>query len=259
MELTESRWIQMVEGAAGGCLDASARFSQGSPEWEVLSREPLRLQRMLREVRCKPPGLRETVTSRVLAFSLDENVSLPDSVLVLLGQVYDAYHRWANTDQWDDSARRRQSSDDVEDDADLVAPPTLRRRAGITLLAMAGIVVFMGLWDVGNRNFHGGWVDWPRQLFRLAVPLALIYAIWTGRAWARYLLAGVYLLMLCGNFSTIMLMPNILRAGNLGDVVLVASMIVGFPSMIALSLFSPAIRRLIKHRRREKKKRQART
>ncbi len=252
MELTESCWMQMVEDAVGSCLEESTSFPSGSPEWEILSCEPMRLQRMLSEVRRKPPGLREAVTSRVLALSVDENVSLPDSVLVQLGQVYNAYHCWANTDQWGDSTRRRELNGNVAGDADLVAPSAWSRRAGVTLLAMASIVVFMSLWEVGNHNSYRGWADWPVQLFRFVAPLALIYAIWTGRTWARYLLAGFYALALCFNVSTIMHIPRILRAGNWGDLVLAASILVGVPTMIALSLFSPAIRRLVKHRRLER-------
>ena len=96
----EADWLRMVDEAIEAVLDASAACERGSPEWDALCSEPTYLRRLRDEVRNKPPGQRDALTSRLMCLAAREHLDVPTGILEQVGTVADLYRRWANRPEW---------------------------------------------------------------------------------------------------------------------------------------------------------------
>jgi len=117
---------------------------------------------------------------------------------------------------------------------------------------MATLAVVVPAWELFNHNLFHGWSALPWQLVRMAVPLMLIWSIWIGRSWARYLLAGYCGFILYVNLPLASHFPNMVSKGHTGNVILVLLLFAGYTILTGLTLFSSAISSLMNYRRDER-------
>ncbi|MCA9238745.1 MAG: hypothetical protein KDA37_01030 [Planctomycetales bacterium] len=117
---------------------------------------------------------------------------------------------------------------------------------------MAAITIGVSTWEILNHNLFNGWADLPLQLFRVVLPLILIWLIWGGRPWARYLLAGYCAFTVYVNLPLVFRFPDMISKGHTGNATLVVLLLVGQVAIGAMALFSPAIAALMNYRRDER-------
>ena len=117
---------------------------------------------------------------------------------------------------------------------------------------MAAITICVSTWEILNHNLFNGWADFPLQLFRVLLPLIMIWLIWRGRPWARHLLVGYCALTLYVNLPLISQFPDMISKGHTGNAILVLLLLVGQVAVGAMALFSPAIAALMNYRRDER-------
>lgn len=130
--------------------------------------------------------------------------------------------------------------------------PIRLRRGRLALLLMAAITTSVTTWEILNHNLFNGWAAWPGQLFRGAFPLILMWLIWRGHAWARYVLVGYCGFTLCVNLSMAVHLPEMISKGHTGDAILVLLMSVGYLVVGSMALFSTAISSLLNYRHDER-------
>jgi hypothetical protein len=130
--------------------------------------------------------------------------------------------------------------------------PIRLRRGGRVLLLIAAITTGVSTWEIFNHNLFNGWATLPLQLFRVVFPLVLIRLIWSGRPWARYLLAGYSGFTLYVNLPSVAQLPEMISKGHSGNAILVELLFVGYVVVGATALFSSAISSLMNYRRDER-------
>ncbi|WP_145247584.1 hypothetical protein [Aeoliella mucimassa] len=138
------------------------------------------------------------------------------------------------------------------EDAPLPIVPLRVHKGRNTLLFIAGLLVLIFVWDVVNYNHVVGWSGFPQQLFRLALPLGLTYAIWTGRNWTRYVLAIYCLIVILTNLPMLQLFEQAASEHQMGNLGLIVLMLGGHAIVAGLAMLSTNITNLILYRQDQK-------
>jgi hypothetical protein len=129
----------------------------------------------------------------------------------------------------------------------------LRLRRGRTVLfAFAATILMIHLWEIAGLVMSGQSGYILPSLIRLAFGLALVYAIWLGHTWARFVLAAFCEWTIYANLHLIQQVPKMYANRDLNALVIVALLTVGYVPIAILAVLSHRITSLIAYRRDER-------